>query len=940
MNVGFVGRGKPWSLLLVALTILVLLPKYSEQLIKCKQDILNNFYLTGIKHSIYEPMFICPHVHDRCCSLADEVKIKHLVEKHTVPILERRVTLILRSLGAIVDSFMELMSIDVSLMVLSYTTPREVHIKSKHCFSTPRVMPTKKEEAAYMAYHKGVTKYVRRRSLDAFLKIRKPYRRWRYTRVFSGIYWYWRYNYQNPHKWHTHQANQRRQYKFGFHTRQGHRTEHHPYHNSYSYHPFNVFDNYESSMPTECNTSEEIMYRDFIIVNQQKVKYCVGLHDAFLDMNLKLIIQYFSNVKMSLNKILSMKSTLYCSICDANKQRFFKEKAGEIIVSRTFCRNFLKTEKDYFTFMHVILIEFLNSILQYLACYETDARVFEFPYPSFMLRYTRRIKYVQKCLNSVDDKKNFYKNCYMICRQFSLTKFSTFFEGDMEMLKRVNVGLNSFLRKYHRGENLQNKANDKALKKFGLKDSKSKEIINEISIPENVDGVLLEPFGPHSGITGKHFYMSNADRVRMYNLENTEQFNLAINKANAKDVKKLKNLKKKLAKAKRKKAKNKLLAQIAKLKKKKVVSTMFKAPKQKKLKFPFKKMRYGASGLVDRLSTRLFSEHLKVGMYPQRGVHKLTKRDWLFRKNKPLYHTLKKKKKPRRKVKRRSRRRRLMERELSLKKKKKKNKKESKGCEDCKKKRKKKKTRKPKKPKKKKNPYDVTDQIKDKVEHKHYRDVISSPNEHGDRKFILKPQEDFPKTFNIEILSQIFEKSLARSKVMTFYHEFEDEGLDPLEDLDHVNFKYNTTNIIRKRFELPEELDRSVVSQYLSIPRETLVEFNDDMEDMEIDDFDTVDEKLRDVKDLMLIRNEMLKGDHKPIDIAQINVKIGKLEKAMLENEANRKKVIKAMKLLRARSGHSDLNHNKYPHYHHHHDMYYTDSFAGVTHLFESFFGT
>ena len=46
-----------------------------------------------------------------------------------------------------------------------------------------------------------------------------------------------------------------------------------------------------------------------------------------------------SNVKMSMTKLVGMKNTLYCSICNANKHHYFREKDKEIVLSKNFCQN-------------------------------------------------------------------------------------------------------------------------------------------------------------------------------------------------------------------------------------------------------------------------------------------------------------------------------------------------------------------------------------------------------------------------------------------------------------------------------------------------------------------------------------------------------------------------------------------------------------------------
>ena len=45
------------------------------QVSKCNRRVLSSFLLGGAKYSQYAPMKICPQIHDKCCTLADEIKI-------------------------------------------------------------------------------------------------------------------------------------------------------------------------------------------------------------------------------------------------------------------------------------------------------------------------------------------------------------------------------------------------------------------------------------------------------------------------------------------------------------------------------------------------------------------------------------------------------------------------------------------------------------------------------------------------------------------------------------------------------------------------------------------------------------------------------------------------------------------------------------------------
>ena len=107
-----------------------------------------------MEHSIYEPMHVCPGVHDKCCSIGDEIKMKHMYDKHTAPILSRRISFVMRSIASTMESFMQMIEIDPNMMVLTYSVPREVYYKEMLCHNTPRSTPTKLENKRFDRYYK------------------------------------------------------------------------------------------------------------------------------------------------------------------------------------------------------------------------------------------------------------------------------------------------------------------------------------------------------------------------------------------------------------------------------------------------------------------------------------------------------------------------------------------------------------------------------------------------------------------------------------------------------------------------------------------------------------------------------------------------------------------------------------------------------------------
>ena len=897
---------KSLSLFLVFILLLI---NSTHQLVKCKQNLMQNFYLQGMPYSISMKMHVCPHVHDKCCSIADEVKISHLWNKHTEPLVQRYSEDVVANINSILRSFFRLMKLDPEEMILKYVVPKEVPFLYKHCYTRRGYSATKRDIALSKEFKTGFHKFLK-------LRIWKPKKPKRRIKIYGEL------QKENVHFY---------------------------------------------ASRTSCNSGIDVFHRDFVVVNQEKTQHCIGIHDKFMDFRIKDFISLLPSVKNTLNFMVDMKKSFYCNLCDAHSHQFFDLKEKEVIISQKFCNNVLRQKMDYFKFMHIIFIEFANELLQYQGCYETDGRVFQFPIRTFLDKYLKRIPLIKRCLTSLDDKKNFYKNCWMICEKYRYYTFSPFFDGDVELLRRINVSLFSFHRKVMRASTLEEKRKNKIFRDFNISKKKQKSAIaKELVLPENIDGLLiepllLEPLNPNHMITNKKYYFKKDDMVRLIGHPHGEKYQVGYRtdqekkfmQAHTKYIKGL---------VKKEKDKFKKMAFIKARRKK----GYWEPPLKAKFKLPLKKPVVTLAGNVDRLSTHKFEEHLGTHSYPQRSL-------FLTRSNEEQPDEMLKKmtinddeaeemlksfgyKAP-------------QERELSLsltdnnpanKKKRKLNKKnkesvhrrvynifnkraasEVKNRENLKKQTIKEDGKvKPKKLKKGdiivKSP---PDKKKARTKETKYQDFYSKPLEHAQRKRMPVKKKVYPPTIKVENPNEIFERITDKIDIEDFEYKFEKVGLDPLHNIELVNFKYNITRLIEMRYKLPEKLVATTVHQYLSIDKQFLKEFNKDIE-KDIDVYEDVNEVMMEVNRMKQFRKKLMMYEPNPVLLHKINKDIKDLQKKAAENNARKQVVKKAMKARRNRKGHTDLNVNKHYDHHHHHDLYFNDTFHGIADMFTHIFGS
>ena len=164
-------------------------------------------------------------------------------------------------------------------------------------------------------------------------------------------------------------------------------------------------------------------------------------------------------VKRSMLTVGYLRKQFFCSLCDGHAQTFFDHKRRAVVYKADFCEDVIRENLDYLQFLNVLFVEFADSLLQYVQCFETDSHIYNFPFQNFLVKYKRRIHFYRKCFTAVlSGNPAFLKDCWFICNKFSLLRMNSAFDGDLPMLSRVKVALFSFLRKFRRDETAHKQA--------------------------------------------------------------------------------------------------------------------------------------------------------------------------------------------------------------------------------------------------------------------------------------------------------------------------------------------------------------------------------------------------------------------------------------------------------------------------------------------------
>ena len=130
---------------------------------------------------------------------------------------------------------------------------------------------------------------------------------------------------------------------------------------------------------TVCKDKITSFYKPYMIINEEKAKFCLNLYQNMIFFNPQQLIEFLPSVKNNLTRIHKYKGSFYCSICDAHSQRVFDVKTKTIGVNPQYCKAIFKKNKDYFLFTHVIFIQYMDRLMQYASCFETTGGSGVFP---------------------------------------------------------------------------------------------------------------------------------------------------------------------------------------------------------------------------------------------------------------------------------------------------------------------------------------------------------------------------------------------------------------------------------------------------------------------------------------------------------------------------------------------------------------------------------
>ena len=268
-----------------------------------------------------------------------------------------------------------------------------------------------------------------------------------------------------------------------------------------------------------CQIAKSTFNKDYLLINQAKTEFCLNIYKDFLSFEFEAFKEFIYMVKNQMNKVHHLKKYFYCAICDAHAIKYIDHEKKVMKYEHDFCHKLIQEHMDYLKFMHIVMVKFADSMIQYIQCYESDTKIMVVPFQNFLLKYKRRMPFFEKCFKEIESESaSYFNSCWFICNKFSLVRISSIFDGDVALLQRIKVALLSFTRKF---DNFEKKF-ERAKLQTG---KKRNDVSADLAILNNVDGLMVEPVAAPFLITDNKFILNDADRPKILGKVTVDGFN-------------------------------------------------------------------------------------------------------------------------------------------------------------------------------------------------------------------------------------------------------------------------------------------------------------------------------------------------------------------------------------------------------------------------------
>ena len=142
-----------------------------------------------------------------------------------------------------------------------------------------------------------------------------------------------------------------------------------------------------------CDYQSRSFIKNFIVINETKSIYCLKVYDKMINFDNDKFKGYLVDVKSQMKIMEEYRSNFFCKVCDVHQQKFFVLATKQILFSERQCMNMIENLEPMIKFLNIILLEYVDLLIEIKNCFDSDPRTTIHPIEGFLIKYKRRVPF-------------------------------------------------------------------------------------------------------------------------------------------------------------------------------------------------------------------------------------------------------------------------------------------------------------------------------------------------------------------------------------------------------------------------------------------------------------------------------------------------------------------------------------------------------------------
>ncbi len=192
---------------------------------------------------------------------------------------------------------------------------------------------------------------------------------------------------------------------------------------------------------------QDLAYKMQRNLSDRLLSNCKVLSRRITHFKIREVVPKLKEITKNFHKFIDTTySGFYCTICNADLQRYIKTDAEQIVYSERFCRDIITNSLHYLLYFHVHLINYINLQIKFLSFCDGNGKYVEQPIEELLYQSSEYKGSLLECRDA-RNLKPWLTKCLDICTKFNMVQFRDFFRPNVRPFKETTLTLSELRKK-------------------------------------------------------------------------------------------------------------------------------------------------------------------------------------------------------------------------------------------------------------------------------------------------------------------------------------------------------------------------------------------------------------------------------------------------------------------------------------------------------------